>query len=393
MTRILKTSAGFAICVVVLSTGASCRNEPLADHSELFSIETSNIPLVGESGVWSLLVTEPDMVPLLRAKEGFWVGVTDFARDGKGLCISARTDPEEGATPRYNAVYYLDATGRKCTFVGTSWRYFVAPQWSPRTQGVLMAPYQQCRVLVSQDPVSGKAQQLYVAPHGTGVPEVRVSPDGRYLALTEYKTPGKGAELKMVDLETGRRQRVWQSDDGHTAFLNWSPDSQRLFWAGWGMGMVDAGIDAAHRLYRAQADTWETRSWPADTFGFDKPITTYDWGPDGRMVRSETQDDITTVFVFEPGGHSERKIAELTNASWLSECAWSPDGQSIAVTTATSFKPLQEQISLISPQGEVQRTIGPVYGHIELQWTPDSRYLVLNIRGSVYLANVSRLGE
>lgn len=148
--------------------------------------------------------------------------------------------------------------------------------------------------------------------HAAEIWAVACSPDNRLLAIG-----GDDGVVKLVEIATGREERVLRGHQGHIISLAFSPDSRKL---------ITGSGDRTARI-------WDTSTGqPLITLqGHGNWVTSVAFSPDGARAITGSRDG--TVRLWDPSTGVE--IMKLDGqASWVHSLAVSPDGRKVAVTYA-----------------------------------------------------------
>lgn len=199
----------------------------------------------------------------------------------------------------------------------------------------------------------------HLLPAGTGVRDVRFSPDGRLLAVGEQGRSqvihGGQGRLRVWDVETGTRI----FDEPFPGWINnfaFSPDSQRIVIP---MGIELVVID----LQSGRRRRFKTVSGELVCVAPEGGITVAIRQEDGdwRLKTLELTNGTSTEEVQLPEGDKKRQVLSL---------AWSPDGKLLALLR-------DGEILLLDPELNVTRTIDTqTSGQHRVEWHSDSRRLL-----------------
>jgi dipeptidyl aminopeptidase/acylaminoacyl peptidase len=197
----------------------------------------------------------------------------------------------------------------------------------------------------------------------------RWSPDGVHLAYL-FDQPGVGWQLWIYDPATGERRRVSERSV-RPARPAWSPDSRTVaLVSGNGVGGSDIWLvpvrgDGVER--RLVGGGWETRS-PA-------------FSPDGSSVAFISGEaGALDIWIVPASGGDARRLTEATNPRdeprWAPQ--WSPDGAWIAYISSRSGERNNDDLWLVSPDGEHHRQLTTgLMVNTDAAWSPDGRWIAL----------------
>ncbi|MBZ0300321.1 MAG: biopolymer transporter TolR [Anaerolineae bacterium] len=210
---------------------------------------------------------------------------------------------------------------------------------------------------------------LFVCSHEDEVAEEAVFHDVRIVVpVKEGFDRGKdpfGSRLEILDIASGHRQMIYQTDDVFEA-PNWTRDGKSLI------------FNSEGRLYRF--DLEQKTPVLIDTGDVirnnNDHVISFDGGMLGISSRSETQNYSLVFTVPLPGG--QPKQITPTGPSYLH--GWSPDGKDLVFTGGRGGK---YDIYRVPSAGgdEVRLTTAPGLSDGP-EYTPDGRYIYFNsVRG------------
>lgn len=196
------------------------------------------------------------------------------------------------------------------------------------------------------------------------------SPDGRYLAY-DFVSPAiaarrlafpSGAEIQVIDLETGRRRKLTDNDVADV-YPAWSPNGQQIAFV--------RNPDESEGLPRPQlmltsADGRTERI----LFNCPGPCLSPDWSPDGEFIAFWMGYYVWTIRSdgSDLSQVSGRKVVRASDPTW------SPDGQRIAY-----WATLEEAAGSRLPQGNLavldlstgeENIVAPSVGPVDPDWSP-----------------------
>lgn len=197
------------------------------------------------------------------------------------------------------------------------------------------------------------------------------SPDGRFIAFTEWTPPHNTIYLVSAD---GGSVLPLVSGDFNPADPTWSPDGKSIVYGGpsiWG------GTETEVRVLNL--DTMQSNTVPGSQ-GLFSPR----WSPDGRYVAASSS-DMARLFLYSfQGDRWKQIILPASLRSGQIECeAWSHDGRYLFFAMGGSIYRLQipdGQPRLVTELG--MPLLAPALDWAFGFWlTPDDRILVLRDRG------------
>ncbi len=199
----------------------------------------------------------------------------------------------------------------------------------------------------------------------------RISPDGQRIALLAVKDWDLEDPYPMLYVadRDGSHLRALARNVGifTSAKLAWSPDSQRLFFAGKRIlpnGTMRSGV------YSVEVDTGQTSLLTRDLRAGDPDLS-----PDGSTLAFIVYQDEATLLALCKADGSEIKTITSAQAPYQAfSPSWSPDGQWIAFNCVW---PDHSAIALIRPDGSDFRTLTSGKGFdIEPRFSPDGSQIV-----------------
>ena len=164
---------------------------------------------------------------------------------------------------------------------------------------------------------SGRPSGVLGAPDSTQPGEVRLSPDGRTVALTRMVNGNN--DVWLIETARGVRQR-FTSDPAREFQPIWSPDGSRLVFGSTRKGVVN--------LYERPVS-----GAGAETLLLESPESknASDWSSDGRWIVFDSQSQTTARDLWAlPMSEEKRPIALAQTAADESDALFSPDGRWIA---------------------------------------------------------------
>lgn len=227
------------------------------------------------------------------------------------------------------------------------------------------------RVLVRNP--SGKIDTLPIAPKIIGY--VRVSPDGRTLAITVGSARGTNRFTSLYDLALGNLTRFTQDGGGHSPM--WSPDGKRIAFTaelpgGDAEDIFVQPVDRSTppmRLFKMPNDQ-HASSWPLDTtLVFSSQSAP---GTLGNLRGVASGGTPGTVYVTNPSAPGATPRSYLSAEWGQLDAAISPDGKWAAFTSLEAGAPdvYVRPFPSISAGGVVKISSG---GGGSARWSGDGR--------------------
>lgn len=211
----------------------------------------------------------------------------------------------------------------------------------------------------------------YMGLHGSAV-----SPDGRYLAYTDWTT----GDLALFDLVERTHRRVTNKGplrkvlEFAESFVRFSADARRLayVWDRNGYELWTSDVDGGNRrfVYRNEPGRGE--------------VQVFDLAPDGRsvvaltpMARTDSQTNPLQVALIRLEDGSVRALKALPPRARIGAMAFSPDGRFVAYDVVTADPGAQPDVVLLPIDGgpEIPLTSHPAADRL-LDWTPDGRFIL-----------------
>ena len=261
-------------------------------------------------------------------------------------------------------------TGMTADSLSADWQRTVRRAYAPFVEG--------------RTPAAEAGQRVLSKEAGTGAVNVSpaLSPDGRYVAFLSTKDLFS-IDLYVADAETGEViERLGSSNrDAHfdaIRFLNsagtWSPDGRRFAFIAFAEG------DNELAIWNVQTGRIERRFAVEGVSALAQPA----WSPNGETIAVSGLDGgISDLYLVDVESGTAR---QLTNDRYGDfQPAWSPDGTRIAFVTdrgpgGTNFTTLdfgEPRLALLEMDTETITPLRPVDGGLQHnpQFTPDGRGL------------------
>jgi len=187
-----------------------------------------------------------------------------------------------------------------------------------------------------------------------------LSPNGRYLSYTSYRSGLPSVYIKDLQDKTTRRVA---SHDGLNLAGPWSPDGRKM--------LLTLSKDGNEEIYTMDIPsgllTRLTKNFAIDI----SPA----WSPDGGKISFvSNRSGAPQIYMMNANGSSVARLSY--NGTYNTSPAWSPKGDQIAYESRTSRG---FQVFTASLQGEnIRQITSPDNGiHESPVWSPDGRYLAV----------------
>ncbi|QZD90417.1 Tol-Pal system beta propeller repeat protein TolB [Qipengyuania aurantiaca] len=182
----------------------------------------------------------------------------------------------------------------------------------------------------------------------------RYSPDYKRLVYLSYVDGNP--RIYVYDIGTGKQTLVTQSDNP-TFAPRWSPDGRWILYSMAVGGNTD--------IYRVSSQGGRSERL-TDTPGIDIGGS---YSPDGRRIVFESdRSGAQQCYVMDADGSNQRRIS--FGGSRCATPEWSPRGDQIAFTNASSFN-----VSVMSPSGGNVRTLTRGWQDEAPTWAPNGRII------------------
>ena len=182
----------------------------------------------------------------------------------------------------------------------------------------------------------------------------RYSPDYKKLVYLSYVDGNP--RIYVYDIGTGRQTLVTQSENP-TFAPRWSPDGRWILYS--------MAIGGNTDIYRVSASGGRSERL-TDTPGIDIGGS---YSPDGRRIVFESdRSGAQQCYVMDANGSNQRRIS--FGGSRCATPEWSPRGDQIAFTNASSFN-----VSVMTPSGGSVRTLTRGWQDEAPTWAPNGRII------------------
>jgi Tol biopolymer transport system component len=223
------------------------------------------------------------------------------------------------------------------------------------------------------NPIWSEAEMQKIPGEGSGITNLRPSPDGKYMAFIDWMS-GVG-ELAIYQAATGKvtcltEDRSPQERTAHAYDSRWSWDSRRLayIWENDDKNYVDLRVMG---LTGSKPSTLYRGSYAE---GYMIPL---DWSPDGKNILALKDGKFFRLAIIPVDGGGHRIIKAFEPGDNPGGGLFSPDGRFIAYDSQQDKEDVFHDIYLLDLDSGQQRVVAshPSHDYL-LGWAPDGSKLV-----------------
>ena len=307
----------------------SANERPTKFVSEMDSVNRMLIILKrGEHGPagWPLFVLGIDgtgLRPLAKFPRDMAIGSPDVSLDGRKVAFDAwRLARNETYSAAHVYVVNVDGTGLKDIAVGAM------PSWSPDGEKITFCQYSPNHGVWVMN-ADGSNKQLIDAD-GWGSDW---SPAGNEIA---YTVRNDGADICIVDPDTGKRRTLFETQEYRTIYqnLSWSPDGKQVCFKGiraneaHEIAIVSTeGEDKGFKVLLSSAEHSQFKNI--------RPIVAWDGDADKILVSVRGPEDrFPQLYALDPDGKiSPKRVPGQDPKRMNGDMAWFPDGKSLLLAS------------------------------------------------------------
>ncbi len=279
---------------------------------------------------WPLLVLGADggaRRQLAEFPRDMAIGSPDWSPDGTRIAFDAwRLARGETYVQARVFVVNVDGTGLKEIAAGAM------PSWSPDGQRITFCQYRPNRGVWVMD-ADGTNQQL-IDPDGWGSDW---SPVGNEIAYGNYPAGYRaGANICIVDLDTGKRRQLLQAQRYRSIYwnLSWSPDGKYICFDGIRRGGAEeiaiVSTEGDERGFRVLLSREKDKQFKAI-----RHIVAWDGNADRILVSMRGPGDkLPQLYTLDPKGERPPQRVPGQDPKRLNgDMAWAPDGKMLVVAS------------------------------------------------------------
>jgi serine/threonine protein kinase len=208
--------------------------------------------------------------------------------------------------------------------------------------------------------------------------QIRLSPDGKKLAVTLFDLGSGTADLWLYDIARQAKSRL-TFDDSNDVMPVWSPDGRRI--------AFQSGRTGAGDIYVRQASGGAAAEL---LFGSERIDAPEDWSPDGAYITFNKGTGANDLWILPTDGDGEA-FPLVENEFDVGYARFSPDGEWLAYISNESGR--YELYATRFPSGEGKWQLSIDGADWLIDWRSDGKELYfLNLEGDMYAVEVT-LGD
>lgn len=144
-----------------------------------------------------------------------------------------------------------------------------------------------------------------------------LSPDCKKVAFSKYANPGKfdTIDVAILELDSGRLTNLTNGKLGACMNPRWSPDGEKI--------VVQSGQNFGHFIYIMNSDGTNVEEIGEGTAP--------DFSPDGQRISFKMHEDTGHLYIMDMNGSNRKRIVDVTGS--VADYRWSPDGDKIVFSS------------------------------------------------------------
>lgn len=225
-----------------------------------------------------------------------------------------------GASGRSKNLFMCDADGEGRVQLTQDNAPCMSPVWTPDARSIYYMSFHRGFPDIYRLDLDGRRRESISRYPGINTGPA-VAPNGQQLALVLSRDGNP--ELYVMQLGSGRLQRLTRTRQSVEASPTWSPDGAQL-------AFVADRTGAPHVYVMSSAGGAEKRVSMRGTENVNP-----DWGPDGRLVYSSRREGRYQVCVLNPATGEETQLTG--GGADYEEPSWAPNGRHIVVARTAGY--------------------------------------------------------
>lgn len=219
-------------------------------------------------------------------------------------------------------LYICDADGQRLVKMTRDGVPCLSPAWNPDASRIYYTSFHKgFPDVYAIDIAANNRLQVSSQPGFNAGPSI--SPDGNHMALTLSRDGNP--ELYVMNVKSGRLQRLTKTRQAAEASPSWSPDGKQIVYV--------SDKSGSPQLYIVSRSGTSPRSLTGRRRG---ESVSPDWGPDGYIVYSGRRDGNYQIVVLDPKTGRETQLT--TGGGDHEEPSWAPDGRHIVYVKTVGYR-------------------------------------------------------